>query len=572
MTPFIEEWFSRWPSAGWGIRLDVSGLVIVDVDPRNGGSESLSNWEKEHGPFPATLTAKTGGGGLHLYFNDPLTLPPKTNIEVLPGLEILSGRHIAILAPSLHKSGSRYRWQNNHDIADLPSVVITTAHDLVADAIKKKGLATAGSSGGQVISQRWSLPADPDRQKLYERARTYLNSIPPGIQGKNGSSPTYNAACKLVLGFDFNKNEAMPLLQEYSARCDPPWPDDQLLHKLDDANKEPGERGYLLNGSRYGRLEQELAELNGIEIEYILPGPRGSRQKTPTPSEQPEPWTEEENNKLADVLATNPSNQISIAGPAGPPAENKPRRSHIPGCHLKVFCQHRTTAKAAVFYVSCMSWDCLDCARRLKELWTSNVRKRLADDQAELDEPNGFVYLAHCKSEHWSTLHKRIRRRRGNYFRVRDGDGFLIAATVDPGGAQELSHEAAGDALVKVIASLPLCQKPISSSRAWKLPKEEETKQWKRLGEVPREVTTQRIRRILHETGLKPVDIIVQHAQTLRHILQFDLPKDWTQAKLDDFYWFLCQGETLPPDNLDFLPLRRESTHGGDGSLDLTVF
>jgi hypothetical protein len=195
-----------------------------------------------------------------------------------------------------------------------------------------------------------------------------------------------------------------------------------------------------------------------------------------------------------------------------------------------------------------MCWGCLDCARRLKKLWTANVRQRLAEDRATLDDPRGFVYLAHCEPSRWPAMQKRIHRRNGNYFRVRDGDRYLVVATVDPGGAQELAHQAAGDALVKVIEALPLCEKPISSSRAWKLPKEEGSGQWKRLGEIPREVTTKRIRRILHETGLTAIDISVQRAQTLRHIIEFALPKDWDSAKVADFYWWMCQGEAMPPE------------------------
>src|SRR5581483_2278194 len=45
-----------------------SGLVVLDVDPRNGGEETLEELRLEHGPIPETVTVQTGGGGWHLYF------------------------------------------------------------------------------------------------------------------------------------------------------------------------------------------------------------------------------------------------------------------------------------------------------------------------------------------------------------------------------------------------------------------------------------------------------------------------------------------------------------------------
>lgn len=58
-----------------------SGVVVLDIDLRNGGVEK---WEKEveaHGA-PDTFTVRTGSGGLHLYFKytgDAVNLPTSTN-------------------------------------------------------------------------------------------------------------------------------------------------------------------------------------------------------------------------------------------------------------------------------------------------------------------------------------------------------------------------------------------------------------------------------------------------------------------------------------------------------------
>ena len=49
----------------------LSGLVVLDVDPRHGGIASLARWEREHGALPLTVEAQTGGGR-----TPPLLHPP----------------------------------------------------------------------------------------------------------------------------------------------------------------------------------------------------------------------------------------------------------------------------------------------------------------------------------------------------------------------------------------------------------------------------------------------------------------------------------------------------------------
>jgi hypothetical protein len=68
----IDAWFDRWPAANIAIVTGrVSGLVVLDLDPRHGGQASIERLRDEHGPLPRTVEAETGGGGRHLYFAHP---------------------------------------------------------------------------------------------------------------------------------------------------------------------------------------------------------------------------------------------------------------------------------------------------------------------------------------------------------------------------------------------------------------------------------------------------------------------------------------------------------------------
>ena len=56
-----------WPH---GVNVGIAtgrGLVVLDVDYRHGGGDSLAELESRHERLPATVSAETGGGGEHLY-------------------------------------------------------------------------------------------------------------------------------------------------------------------------------------------------------------------------------------------------------------------------------------------------------------------------------------------------------------------------------------------------------------------------------------------------------------------------------------------------------------------------
>ncbi len=122
----IRSWFRRWPKINVGIVTGpVSGLVVLDVDPRHGGEGSLRDWQARHEPLPDTLEAETGGGGRHLYFasRDPGL---RNRVAVLPGVDLRARGGMVVAPPSLHPSGRRYAWKAGHGpgarpLAPLPA-------------------------------------------------------------------------------------------------------------------------------------------------------------------------------------------------------------------------------------------------------------------------------------------------------------------------------------------------------------------------------------------------------------------------------------------------------------------
>lgn len=82
---------------------------------------------------------------------------------------------------------------------------------------------------------------------VMDRCRKYIAKIPPGISGQSGSVPTFHAACVCVCGFGLTREETFVLMSEWNQNCVPPWSAYELNHKIDDAIKAPGEKGYLRN-------------------------------------------------------------------------------------------------------------------------------------------------------------------------------------------------------------------------------------------------------------------------------------------------------------------------------------
>lgn len=84
----IRQWLLQWPDANIGIITGfISGLVVLDVDTRHGGDDSLSDLERHHEPLPKTVEAVTGGGGKHIYFLHPGGIV-RNKVGLAPGIDL----------------------------------------------------------------------------------------------------------------------------------------------------------------------------------------------------------------------------------------------------------------------------------------------------------------------------------------------------------------------------------------------------------------------------------------------------------------------------------------------------
>jgi putative DNA primase/helicase len=109
-------WWKATPAANIGVRTG-AGLVVLDVDPRNGGDRTLKGLLNEHGELPTTWTVHTGGGGEHYYFGVEGDVP--TRSALFEGIDLKGVGGFVVAPPSLHASGKRYVWAQRRGPRDL---------------------------------------------------------------------------------------------------------------------------------------------------------------------------------------------------------------------------------------------------------------------------------------------------------------------------------------------------------------------------------------------------------------------------------------------------------------------
>ena len=124
----IRQWWHSFPDANIGMPTGPpSGCWVLDVDPRHGGLESFARLQHDvEVPLYATLTQFTGGGGVHLCYGmrDDVQLSNAVKFAGYPGLDLRIAGGYIVVAPSRHKSGGLYRWQNGLPLLPFPMVLV----------------------------------------------------------------------------------------------------------------------------------------------------------------------------------------------------------------------------------------------------------------------------------------------------------------------------------------------------------------------------------------------------------------------------------------------------------------
>jgi hypothetical protein len=209
----IKLWWQRAPQANLG--LECTGLIVVDVDPDDGGDESLAVLEREHGELPLTWRVLTGGGGEHIFFACPkdievLNVSAKTMDDppLGSGIDIRTKGGYIVAPPSLHMSGRHYAWSVDHHPKDVP---LASAPDWLIERLT----ARATSSGKGHDPAQW---AASKAGKISE----YRDHAIAQVAGKLLRAVSLDPAFVATLVHDWNV-----------CHCDPPLPEHEVTTIID---------------------------------------------------------------------------------------------------------------------------------------------------------------------------------------------------------------------------------------------------------------------------------------------------------------------------------------------------
>ena len=117
----IERFWRKVPDANIGIGCAPSGIVVFDIDRRNGG-------ERPDCLFP-TFTVETGDGE-HLYYCAPQDWTPAQLED--EGIDV-KWKGYVVAPPSIHPTGRVYSVKNPARVEALPQDLIEFLHDDLAE-------------------------------------------------------------------------------------------------------------------------------------------------------------------------------------------------------------------------------------------------------------------------------------------------------------------------------------------------------------------------------------------------------------------------------------------------------
>jgi P4 family phage/plasmid primase-like protien len=192
----IKELLKKHPNANIAIATgEEAGILVFDVDTRNGGDQTLKQLEQAHGKLPPIITSITGGGGYHFYFAYPSFPVRKDNAGRLlgPGIDVQSDKSYVVEYPSRHASGEPYTWFKGRapieiELAELPE----NWAKLLNSSVKREIRAT--------------LNAPPIEKVLEGHRNSHLARV-GGVQRRLGASESVILAVLTV---------------ENEEKCDPP--------------------------------------------------------------------------------------------------------------------------------------------------------------------------------------------------------------------------------------------------------------------------------------------------------------------------------------------------------------
>ena len=273
----LPEHFARPGNIGIILGEPSGGLVDVDLD-----CQEAVELADQFLPETGAVTGRPSARRSHRWYvsDVPATKQfrdPKANRMIV---ELRSTGGQTLVGPSIHESDEPYDALEG-DPAEVPAPMLTACVQALYEEVVR-GRHGELPSERKPPRSRHQQPVELDEDTLQRRARAYLDATPPAISGQGGHNATFAAATALVHGFGIPAERAFELLAEhYNPRCQPPWSEKELRHKVDDAAVKPHERPF-------GWLREPEPDARALDLSGIVGPPQQEAPQYEDPGPLPE--------------------------------------------------------------------------------------------------------------------------------------------------------------------------------------------------------------------------------------------------------------------------------------------
>lgn len=243
------------PDANIGIHCE--GLLVIDVDTKNDGHDSLAGLEMQY-DLPTTLTARTPTGGRHIIYRLPEGHPgvPNSAGTLGRGLDVRSTRGYIVAVGSKVEAGE-YKWED-------PSADIEEAPEWLVERLSTSRVPV------EKVDRNVRVP--PANHEVYERAQAWLWTTAPDAGG-------YLLACGLR-DRGLNEDQVVTLLMSGEAPAGS-WPYEEARLRAKNAfryaQNAPGASVAL--PSDFKAMAPEAVAALPVPVAAPPQRPRGAPQK-----------------------------------------------------------------------------------------------------------------------------------------------------------------------------------------------------------------------------------------------------------------------------------------------------
>lgn len=232
----IDQW---WRGTNSNIGVATDGLLVLDIDVKHDGYNSLNALETKHGVLPATYKQTTPTGGKHYFFDVDISVPNSVG-KLGPGLDVRGRGGYVLGAGSYIKGSGLYKAIGYPDqLARAPEWLLTLA---------------MGAGEDDQPARQVQDRDDTHESLALAQARAYLRSAPVAHEGGRNHA-LYRHACQLK-NFGVQVEDAFMVLEhEWNVNNHPPL-DPQELEQTARSAYATSTEGFGTHQAAFEKLDE----------------------------------------------------------------------------------------------------------------------------------------------------------------------------------------------------------------------------------------------------------------------------------------------------------------------------